>query len=299
MARVANMSRSETEYLPQDTETRQLTSQPALMERLEDRQLLSMTVVSAPVAASGTVLHEKVGLRFTADLGHFVTIAPGTNLDSSISWGDGTISKGTLRAIGIVGLDEIQFELDGRHLYQRAGVYSIQAVVDQPGPTPTTLDRLVARFSDTAIVTTGNVSLNGTISGTYLAAPTSITTGAEYIFNGTGSAGDLGPVAATGDVIIPSPLSTTTAGVATGTLTLTSISASPVNSGSVTLKLTAAPSSSAAGFPTMLHYVITGGTGAFAGATGEGTIAVTLGGANGSNAFTFVISSFLPPTPLA
>ena len=79
---------------------------------------------------------------------------------------------------------------------------------------------------------------------------------------------------------------------------MTSISASPVNSGSVTLQLTAPPVASPEAFPSVLDYVITGGTGAFAGATGSGTIAVTLG-SDGSNTFTFDITSLLPPTPVA
>jgi hypothetical protein len=256
------------------------------LEALEGRQLLS----------AGITVYEEPGAKFTADLGNFVTIAPGTGLQATVNWGDGTTSKGVLKSDGVVGVDEINFEVDGTHKYRKAGTYAIKATVFQPGPSPTTYVRLVASFSDTAIVSRGNTVLNGEVSGTYLAAPTSVAIGAEYIFNGTGTAGVLGAVSAHGDVILPGPTATTTA-TATGMLTLTNISASPVNSGSVTLKLTGPTESSLGTFPTTLTYVITGGTGAFAGATGVGTIAVTLG-SDGSNSFTFDITSLLPPTPV-
>jgi len=268
-------------------------------EPLEERRLFSTRVLLVPVSATpGLILHERAGVGFTADLGNFVTIAPGDNLESSIAWGDGTTSTGTIQADGVVGLDEIKFELDGSHTYLQNGTYLIHAVVYQPGPDGTDFVRLVARFNDRAIVSFGNLLLDGTISGTYLAAPTAATIGAEYIFEGTGAAGDMGPVAAHGDIIVPGPLSATNAGV-TGMLTLASIGTTPANSGTVTLQLSAPPPSALGAFPTTLHYVITGGTGAFAGASGEGTISVTLGGPIGSNAFTFVINSLLPPTPLA
>jgi len=240
-------------------------------------------------------LDELKGVKFTADLGNFVILAPGTGLKATINWGDGTQSKGVLKSDGPVGIDEISYEVDGTHKYKNAGDYTIEVTVIQSGPGPTTPVRLIASFSDTAIVARGNTLLNGAISGTYSAAPTAVTVGAEYIFNGTGTAGDLGAVGAKGEVTLPGPAAS---GTATGTLTLTSISASAVNSGSVTLKLTGATQSSVGTFPATLDYVITGGTGAFEGASGVGTIAVILGGPGGSNSFTFDIHSLLPPTPV-
>jgi hypothetical protein len=266
----------------------------AAIEVLETRRLLSGILSPTTIT-----LHEQAGVGFTADLGNFVTIAPGTNLHAAISWGDGSFSQGVVKADGAVGIDEINFEVDGTHTYRRAGDFKIQATVYQASPTPTTTPvRLVASFNDLAIVTQGTTILNGTISGTYLAAPTAYSIGAEYIFKGTGTAGVLGPVQAQGNLIVPGPGSANPTGDATGTLTLTSIGTSPVNSGSVTLQITGVSASADGSIPSTLHYVITGGTGAFANASGEGTIAVTLGGGASANSFTFDITSLLPPTPV-
>jgi hypothetical protein len=78
------------------------------------------------------------------------------------------------------------------------------------------------------------------------------------------------------------------------TLTQTSPSASPVLN-SVTLKLIGPIQAGPGTFPTTLTYTIASGTGAFAGATGSGTIAVTL---NSDMTFTFVITSLVTPTAL-
>jgi len=277
----------------------------AVIERLEDRRLLSaavhpalsiigtptpMPIVAAPLG-QGVTLHETARVKFTASLGTFITIAPGTNLHATIDWGDGRRSLGTVKAIGVIGIDEINFEVDGTHTYLRRGTYTIHVTVTQPSPTATSPVRHVANITSTAIVSRKTVLLNGTIEGTYLLAPTIPDIGATYVFNGTGTAGDLGPVAAHALVTLPGFI---VSGHATGTLTLDSISASPVASGSVTLRLTGPTESGFGPFPSTLAFVITGGTGAFAGATGSGTIAVTLGGAT-ANSFTFVITSLLPP----
>jgi len=259
-----------------------------MLEALERRQLLSAAVPTA--AAAGIILDERAGVQFTADLGKFVTLAPGNNLEATINWGDGTTSAGVLKADRPVGLDEIKFEVDGTHTYAKAGTYAINAVVIQPSPTPTTVVRLVASFNDTAIVTGKKLALSGSVSGTYSLAPTAVGIGAEYVFNGSGALTGLGPVGAQGDVILPAFAA---AGTASGTLTLTSASTTPADAGSVTLKLTGTVGSSGA-FPSTLTYVITGGTGIFSGASGNGTIAVKLG--TDPNSFTFLFSA--GPTPV-
>jgi hypothetical protein len=276
------------------SDSKRSSGKRVVLEALECRQLLSVSAAAAPSGpASGSiVLHERAGVQFTADLGNFVFLAPGTNLQASVSWGDGSVSKGVIKADGIVGVDQIDFEVDGTHTYANAGTYAINAAVFLPGPTPTTEVRLVASFNDKAVVSRGNVLLNGSISGTYLLAPTSVDTGAEYIFTGAGTAGDLGAVYAQGNVILPGLVTT---GHATGTLTLSSIGTTPANSGSVTLKLTGPAEPGFGQFPSTLNYVITGGTGAFAGATGAGSIAVTLSG----NQFEFDITSDLIPASAA
>src|ERR1700722_4417979 len=86
------------------------------LEILENRRLLSATVINpgGPIlgvsSTADTILHEHKNKKFPPHLGPFITIAPATNLKASIDWGDGTTSTGTLKADGIVGLDEIKFE---------------------------------------------------------------------------------------------------------------------------------------------------------------------------------------------
>ena len=278
------------------------THRGAVIESLESRQLLSAAPihasrVAAPLIIGGPIklpsvgitLHEKAGVQFTAALGTFVTSAPATNLQANIGWGDGTNSKGTLNPIGVVGIDEIRFEVDGTHTYRKAGAYPIRVMVIEPGPTPTTLVRLVATFHDRAIVVSKQTLLTGSISGKYGLAPTIPDIGARYVFDGTGTAGDLGSVSAHGLVSLPGFIST---GNATGTLTLTQVgpSASPVNN-SVTLRLTGPTEAGFGPFPSTLSYTITSGTGAFGGAAGSGSIAVTL---NSDLTFSFAITSTLP-----
>lgn len=278
-----------------------------VIEGLEARQLLSAAPVERLVAMTprlttpitivtkpSVVLHEQAGVSFTANLGSFVTLAPATNLQANIRWGDGTTSKGTLVPSGVVGIDEVKFEVDGTHTYRKAGKYRITVVVTQPGPTPTTVIRLITTLHDRAVVTAQKTTvLNGTITGKYSLAPTAADIGAGYVFDGTGTAGVLGAVSAHGFVTLPGFI---VSGQASGTLTLTQTgpSASAVNN-SVTLKLTGPTEAGFGPFPSTLSYTVTSGTGAFAGATGSGTIGVTLGS---GMTFTFVITSLVTPTPV-
>jgi hypothetical protein len=196
-----------------------------------------------------------------------------------------------LKPVGVVGLDEIRFEVDGTHTYATPGSFAIRVTVIQPGPTPMSPVRLIAVLRDRALVTAAakNVLLDGTINGKYSLAPTAVSIGAGYVFNGTGTAGDLGAVSAHAFVTIPAFIAP---GHATGTMTLTQVG--PMANAllnSVTLALTGPPQPASAGFPATLNFTITGGTGQFAGATGAGTIAVTL---NSDMTFSFAITSVTP-----
>jgi hypothetical protein len=292
---------------------------PAI-EPLEDRRLMSISPLIAgaspaislgpsPISVpmgQGVTLHEQAGVSFTASVGTFVTLAPGTGLHAVIRWGDGSSSQGTLKSDGPVGIDQIKFEVDGTHTYRRPGTFPIFVVVYQQSGPPGSLTpiRLITTIKSTAIVTGKNVALNGTITGKYSLAPVAAIFGGGYVFNGTGTAGDLGAVSAHGFVLlgppggpIPIPFPTTVGAFGTLTLTSTGPSASPVLN-SVTLALSAPPptaASTTATFPPTLHYVITAGTGMFVGATGTGTIAVTL---NPDMTFSFVITSDATPTPI-
>ena len=275
-----------------------------VIEGLEGRRLLSispMIIGLSPIfptaisltSSPGVVLREQAGTPFTARLGTFVTLAPGNNLQAQVTWGDGTSSQGTVVPASVVGIDEIQFEVVGSHTYGKAGLYPITVVVTQPGPTPTSLVKLIATLHDSAIVSVKQTNLNGTIKGTYSLAPTAADIGAGYVFDGTGTAGDLGDVAAHGLVTLPGFITT---GQAMGKLTLTqsNSSASPVLN-SVTLSLIGPIEPGFGPFPSTLTYTITSGTGAFAGASGSGTIAVTL---NSDMTFAFAITSLVTATPL-
>ncbi len=113
----------------------------------------STAVVVKPVPNSpgGVTIQEEVGKTFTADLGTFITLAPATNLSATISWGDGTSSKGVLTGIGIVGIDEIKFKVTGTHLYEDAGKYQIHIVVYKPGISSAVV-QVVTTIDSTAIV---------------------------------------------------------------------------------------------------------------------------------------------------
>jgi hypothetical protein len=260
-----------------------------LLGIIHSKAVIGAATTSAPPVNStgGVTLQEAPGVAFTASIGTFITLAPATNLQASVTWGDGSSSNGTVKADGVIGIDEIQFEVDGTHTYANVGTYPIHVVVYKPGPTPTSVARLITTIDSTAIVASAtSLSLNGTITGKYSLAPTAITIGPGYIFTGTGTAGVMGNVSAQASVFGP-PFQTT--GQPQGTLTLTAVgpSATPVAS-TVTLAVTGPTQSSSAPFPSTLNYVITAGTGTFAGATGIGTIAVTLGA---GQSFTFVITS--------
>ncbi|MDB5387321.1 MAG: hypothetical protein JWM11_2967 [Planctomycetaceae bacterium] len=146
-------------------------------EGLEDRMLLSAAaanhcpiaspvvathIVTPPIIASnpvlgsstgtGVTLQVQQGVKFTANLGNFITIAPGTNLHVSIRWGDGTASQGTLKPDGIVGLDQINFEVDGTHTYRHAGTFNIHVTVIRGGASTKSTPFMVANFTAQAIV---------------------------------------------------------------------------------------------------------------------------------------------------
>lgn len=84
-------------------------------------------------SAGGVTIGQVAGESFTADLGSFSTIAPGTDLHATISWGDGTTSKGTLIPAGVTGLDVLQFTVSGTHIYAQPGAYPIHVTISRRG----------------------------------------------------------------------------------------------------------------------------------------------------------------------
>jgi hypothetical protein len=137
---------------PAETKACQQRSLP-MLESLERRQLFSAIGVSAAAISPVTLtIDERAGVKFTANLGHFSTPTASNTLEATISWGDGTTSKGTLKELLTPTTARLTFEVDGTHKYKKAGTYDIQVNVLEPGPSPTTHIRLVASFDDTAIV---------------------------------------------------------------------------------------------------------------------------------------------------
>jgi hypothetical protein len=237
-------------------------------------------VAARPANSSGGVsINEVAGKKFTANVGSFMYIAPGTGLSATINWGDGKISSGKLSAAGIVGIDVIKYNIAGTHTYAMPGIYPITVTVTRSFPLAGSAIQLITTIHSTASV---SLPLAGTITGTYTIPPLlNPDAGVTYIFNGSGNAGALGAVTATGSVRLPGFIAS---GKATGTLTLSN------SQGSVSLQLTGPMQAGFGAFPSTLNFVITSATGAYANDGDAGAIKVTLQPGAGGNVFKFIIS---------
>jgi hypothetical protein len=107
------------------------------------------------------------------------------------------------------------------------------------------------------------LALSGQISGAWLERPTLPDVGGAQTLTGTGTVGPLGTVTLSGELHTPGFIAQ---GEATGTLTLSNAD------GSVTLRLVGPPQSGFSPPPATFQYTITGGTGKYAGASGQGTV---------------------------
>jgi hypothetical protein len=85
-------------------------------------------------SSTGVTISESVGKKFTADLGTFTAIAGFFHLSATITWGDGSTFKGTITAIGVQGIDVIQYKVAGTHTYKKTGMYPIHIVVNEGSP---------------------------------------------------------------------------------------------------------------------------------------------------------------------
>jgi hypothetical protein len=85
----------------------------------------SQAVVSPAVGDGGVTLAEVAGKNFTAKVGQFIAIAPGTGLSGVIDWGDGSTSKATLTPGKIQGIDTFIENVHGTHTYKSKGTYDI------------------------------------------------------------------------------------------------------------------------------------------------------------------------------
>ena len=120
-----------------------------IIEKIVDQAIVSPL---PPNSSGGVTILEKAGKEFTAKLGTFHSIAPGTNLAAMISWGDGTTDKGIIMGIGVEGLDVIKFQVSGMHKYASAGRYGIHIVITKPGMTASAKRTMVASIESTAQV---------------------------------------------------------------------------------------------------------------------------------------------------
>jgi hypothetical protein len=254
-------------------------------------QYVSVAIVTRPIGNSpgGVTIHETAGQSFTEVLGTFSTIAPATNLHATITWGDGSVSLGKLTPTGVTGVDVVNFSVSGTHTYARAGIVPIHIIVTRLLRDLTAASPIqpVATIDSTAIVTSaGTFSLAGTLTGTYqrLATSTVADAGAALAFTGSGTLADTGAVQVAGAITSPGFILT---GHAAGRLTLSN------SQGTVVLQVLGPPQVGFGPFPDALNYSVIQATGAFAGKTASGTIAVTLtpsATASGQNQFTFVLS---------
>jgi hypothetical protein len=100
-------------------------------------QIKSMAVVS-PENGQGVTLYEPAGQQFTATVGTFNYVPPGTAanevLEAAINWGDGVISQGLIQH-----LQGTQYAVIGTHTYDAVGQYTVNVLVTAnlvPPPTP-------------------------------------------------------------------------------------------------------------------------------------------------------------------
>jgi hypothetical protein len=252
------------------------------VELLESRQLLSGSVMSpfdtsaSPVAAVS--IDATAGKRFKdvvatwTNPGGLPTKASGTAAVAIVNWGDG---KSTHAKLLDDGSGVIQ--IVGTHTWAKPGTFQTSVSVEEfPKGHPRQITD-IGQGAGAAVVAPKphNVSLKGTLSGTYT-TPITNPDARSYDFTGTGSAGALGAVSVDGSI---SPPGFIKSAPATGEFTLTGAD------GTVTFDVKGHNQAGGSPLPEKLAYTVTGGTGAFANAGGKGTISVALD----TTANTFVI----------
>jgi hypothetical protein len=230
----------------------------ALLGTIKSQAVVAGTSVAAvEIAETATV-------PFTTTVGSFQFAAPAQGLSATINWGDGISTAATLKPGGSTGL--VRFDVDGAHTYAKPGEYAIRVVVSQKVGSA---NNQVASIASKAVITS-------VITGTYVVAASNPDAGATYQFTGTGVTGNL-PLTFTGSVTLPGFVAS---GSAAGKLTLRT------SEGSVTFAVTGPVEKGFGPFPTTLKFVVSGGSGTFAGSTGSGTIAVSLNTSEKTFAFT-------------
>ncbi len=131
------------------------------------------------------------------------------------------------------------------------------------------------------------IVLSGTLHGAYVFNHLNPDTGGTYQFGVEGKMASLGETGDSGRIQTTGFIAS---GRATGTLTI----AAP--KGSLKLQLTGPPQGGFAPLPPTMSYTITSGTRSYRGATGSGSIAVTLNSSVFSTGFGLVSLRFVPGT---
>jgi len=230
----------------------------ALLGTIKSQAVVAGTSIAAVEIA------ETANIPFAATVGSVQFAEPAQGLSAMINWGDGTTTAATFKPGGSTGL--IRFDVNGAHTFAKPGEYAIRIVVSQKVGSAT---NQVASISSKAVVTS-------VITGTYTVAASNPDAGATYQFNGTGVTGNL-PLTFNGSITLPGFVVT---GSAAGKVTL------KTSEGTVTFTVTAPVEKGFGPFPTNLKFVVSGGTGTYAGSTGSGMIAITLDTSSKRFAFT-------------
>ena len=131
------------------------------------------------------------------------------------------------------------------------------------------------------------IVLNGTLHGGYVFNHLNPDTGGTYQF---GVEGKVTPLGQTGDSGRVQTTGFIASGMATGTMTISA------PRGSLKLQLTGPVQGGFAALPATLSYTITGGTHSYRGATGSGSMVVTLNSSLLSNSFGLISLRFVPGT---
>jgi hypothetical protein len=148
----------------------------------------------------------------------------------------------------------------------------------------TLLSGMPAAVAVAMAVTTHEIHLSGTVTGTYHAREIP-DAGKTYDFLGSGQVSPLGHVGMTGHVQLPGLLISPITGKTPPTPeAFGQVVLSKPGGSSLTLTLSAPSSDNATMLPDVFHYTITGASGKFKGDTGSGELKITVTPATSSSA---------------
>ena len=161
-------------------------------------------------------------------------------------------------------------QINGVHTFAKAGTFQTVVNVEEfPTRHPHQTTEIGQGRRGECCAKPHAISLKGTLTGSYT-TPLGNPDARSYDFTGTGSAGAMGAVDATGSITPPGFIKS---GAATGEFTLTSTSPT---GGTMTFDVTGHTQNGGSPLPEKLGYQIVSGTGTFARVKGKGTISVAI-----------------------